>query len=119
VEGFNHECYKDLVTGALELKQSVGIIGGLPGKSFHIVAHQGGQELFYLDPHEVRGPAPSPSETFLTDEYHTRIVMTMSPANLDPSMIFGFLVRDFDDLEALLKALSRLNQRAPVFSFLP
>lgn len=119
VNTFNHECYKDLVTGVLELKQSVGIIGGLPGRSFHIVGHQAGQELFYLDPHQVKGPAPPPAETFLTDEYHTRCVMTISPASLDPSMIFGFLVQDVNELEALLTALSRLNQRAPVFSFLP
>lgn len=117
VDAFN-PYYLGFLTGTLELPQTIGIIGGRPGKCFHIVGHQDREELLYLDPHLTRGPAPPPPEAMLAGEYHTRDVLSMSPADLDPSLLFGFLIRDARDLDAFIPALTRLNLLSPIFSFL-
>lgn len=117
VQAFNVSAYISLVCGALELPQSVGIIGGVSGKCFHIVGHQERTELFYLDPHFVRGPAPPITDAVVIDEYHTGKILSMLPSDLDPSLIFGFLVTNANDFDSLLAELSRLNQ-SNVFSFI-
>jgi cysteine protease ATG4 len=117
VEEFN-PYYLDLLTGSLELSQSLGIIGGRPGKCFHIVGHQD-KELFYLDPHVTKDPPPSPLECLITREFHTDVVLSMDPGQLDPSLLFGFLIRDQADLDAFLADLTTLNLKSPVFSFMP
>lgn len=117
VEEFN-PYYLDLLTGSLQLSQSLGIIGGRPGKCFHIVGHQD-KELFYLDPHVTKDPPPSPLECLITREFHTDVVLSMDYNQLDPSLLFGFLIRDHADLDAFLADLTKLNLKSPVFSFMP
>lgn len=110
--------YLGLVTGSLELPQSIGIIGGRPGKSYYIVGHQD-NELFYLDPHITKGPPPSLIECMINRDFHTNDVLVMNPENLDPSIMFCFLAKNLADLDDLISNLSRLNIQSPVFSFMP
>jgi len=117
IEVFN-PYYSSLVTGSLELPQSLGIIGGRPGKCFHIVGHQAG-ELFYLDPHVTRCPPPSPIECMINREFHTDAVLGMPCSSLDPSLLFGFLVKSLAELDEFIGEMTRLNLHSPVFSFMP
>jgi len=108
--------YLDLVTGALQLSQSVGIIGGKPGKCFHIVGHQMKKELFYLDPHVIKEPVRDMQEAMQRREFHTSQVLSMEPKSLDPCLLFGFLLRNIQDLDNFIQSIIKLNTTAPVFS---
>lgn len=112
--------YTDLIAGTLEMPQSVGIVGGKPGRSFYIVGHQEKQELFYLDPHVTRDlPSSSFEQCMISREFHTNQVLSMSPTELDPTVMFGFFIANDSDLEDFISVLTRLNLRTPVFSFIP
>jgi len=83
------------------LRQSVGIIGGAPRRSFYFVGCQG-EQLLYLDPHEVQ-PAlglPLGAEQLRSCHCH-QPPRSIPAAQIDPSLALGFLcssARDFDEL---------------------
>lgn len=75
----------------LSLKQLVGIAGGKPSSSFYFFGHQG-NDLLYLDPHYPQHSADY--ETF-----HTKRILKLDVAALDPSMLVGVLINDQQDYE--------------------
>lgn len=74
----------------LALKQSVGIAGGKPSSSYYFFGFQG-SNLLYLDPHNLQASSSDPGT------YHTSKFQTLSISNLDPSMLAGVLINDYDD----------------------
>jgi cysteine protease ATG4 len=97
----------------LELPQSVGIAGGRPSSSHYFVGHQG-DHFFYLDPHTTR-PALSAQPTQEdVASCHTRRVRRLSIAEMDPSMLLGFLVRDRDDFEDWRRRVGEVPGKAIV-----
>ncbi|KXT03094.1 hypothetical protein AC578_7728 [Pseudocercospora eumusae] len=103
--------YHAALKAALELPQSVGIAGGRPSSSHYFVGHQG-DNFFYLDPHTTRpmlSPQPSAEDV---DTCHTRRVRRLPLAEMDPSMLLGFLVRSKEDFEEWRKAVASMPGKA-------
>ncbi|KAF7191507.1 putative cysteine protease atg4 [Pseudocercospora fuligena] len=103
--------YHAALKAALELPQSVGIAGGRPSSSHYFVGHQG-DNFFYLDPHTTRpmlSPQPSAEDV---DTCHTRRVRRLPLAEMDPSMLLGFLVRSKEDFEEWRKAVANMPGKA-------
>jgi len=103
--------YHAALRAALELPQSVGIAGGRPSSSHYFIGHQG-DAFFYLDPHTTRpmlSPQPSPDDITTC---HTRRIRRLHLAEMDPSMLLGFLVRDAQDFAAWRSAVAALPGKA-------
>lgn len=105
--------YHTALRALLELPQSMGIAGGRPSSSHYFLGHQS-STFFYLDPHTTR-PAvssnPSPEDVATC---HTRRVRRIGIAEMDPSMLLGFLVRDRDDFEDWRRRLGECGGKAVV-----
>ncbi|RMZ06370.1 hypothetical protein D0860_05579 [Hortaea werneckii] len=96
--------YHAALKAALEMPQSVGIAGGRPSSSHYFVGHQG-DNFFYLDPHSTRSYLPAQPSDEDVESCHTRRVRRLELAQMDPSMLLGFLLRDQEDFEAWRKAV--------------
>ena len=91
--------YAPCIQSVFGLPQSLGIIGGRPRRSHYFIGSQGDQ-LLYLDPHEVQ-PALSAQEPQLDSCHFARNIRTTPLVDIDPSLALGFLcasAADFDDL---------------------
>lgn len=98
--------YHTALAAALELPHCVGIAGGRPASSHYFIGHQGGQSFFYLDPHSTRAALPlNPSPEDIAS-CHTRRVRKLGIAEMDPSMLLGFLVRSPEEFEEWRKAVA-------------
>jgi cysteine protease ATG4 len=100
--------YHAALAATLELPHCVGIAGGRPASSHYFVGHQGGQSFFYLDPHSTRAALPLNPTPEDIASCHTRRVRKLGIAELDPSMLLGFLVRsreEFDEWRAAVTAV--------------
>lgn len=99
--------YHAALQAALELPHSVGIAGGRPSSSHYFVGHQADQ-FFYLDPHYTRPmlhPQPQAEDVATC---HTRRLRRLALAEMDPSMLLGFLVRSREDFDAWRKAVAEM-----------
>ncbi|CAG8443482.1 11459_t:CDS:10 [Ambispora leptoticha] len=102
-----------------KLPQFLGIAGGRPCRSLYFVATQD-NELLYLDPHFVR-PAINLDECmeFPIEDYHSTIVRTMDIAEMDPSMLLGFLYQSKQDFDDFCNCVEReMDMRFPFFTIL-
>lgn len=100
--------YREVVMKMLEMKQFVGMIGGKPKKALFFLGHEEKKELIYLDPHYVqesvtRKNLETMQSTFSCDSYRT-----IDYHNIDPSLGFGFLINDLDDLQDLHSSISAI-----------
>lgn len=103
--------YHAALKAALELPQSVGIAGGRPSSSHYFIGHQG-DNFFYLDPHTTRhmlSPQPSAEDI---ETCHTRRVRRIALAEMDPSMLLGFLIHSKEEFEEWRKAVSDIPGKA-------
>jgi len=81
------------------MPQSLGIIGGRPRRSHYFIGCHG-DELLYLDPHEVQ-PALTAQSPEVATCHFTRNIRTTPLLGIDPSLALGFLCTsssEFDDL---------------------
>ncbi|KAK0353708.1 Cysteine protease atg4 [Friedmanniomyces endolithicus] len=114
--------YHAALKAALAMPQSVGIAGGRPSSSHYFTGYQG-EQFFYLDPHTTR-PALLPNdvggggEKGLSGEdvrtCHTRRIRKLRIAEMDPSMLLGFLVRSREDFEEWRKGIESVVGKAIV-----
>lgn len=74
----------------LSLESSVGIAGGKPSSSYYFFGYQG-SNILYLDPHNLQEKTSDP------ETYHTSKFQALEISDLDPSMLAGILVTDYDD----------------------
>ncbi|KAF1810599.1 hypothetical protein P152DRAFT_475431 [Eremomyces bilateralis CBS 781.70] len=96
--------YWEALKSALQMRQSIGIAGGRPSSSHYFLGLQS-TSLFYLDPHTTRPflPLPTPPTAYTPAEVsscHTRRLRRIQIAEMDPSMLIGFLIRDEEDWRA-------------------
>lgn len=107
--------YSTLIKTVLSIPQSLGIIGGRTARAFYIVGFQD-DSLLYLDPHLLR-PAVINFETILSSrEYHTRAICELSIAQLDPTVLFGFLLTNPGEVTTLTRTLLSIPVSMPLFS---
>ncbi len=98
--------YVPCLTALFQLRQSVGVVGGAPRRSFYFVGCQPdaatGPQLLYLDPHEVQPALSLPLTAEQLRSCHcTHVPRTMPVAQIDPSLALGFLcatAAEFDEL---------------------
>ncbi|KAH9259443.1 hypothetical protein BASA81_002486 [Batrachochytrium salamandrivorans] len=103
VRELNEAMYGKALALALRFPQSIGIIGGKPGRSLYFCGSQNNSKLVYLDPHTVQNTLP-----FSLHSYQCHEAKVMPISEVDPSMALGFLVhsyQDFLELEARILAL--------------
>ncbi|KAK3677134.1 Cysteine protease atg4 [Recurvomyces mirabilis] len=114
--------YHAALKSALEMPQSVGIAGGRPSSSHYFIGHQNDQ-FFYLDPHTTRPALPPNPSAADIETCHTRRLRRLGTAEMDPSMLLGFLIRSKEDFEkwrkeveeAEGKAIIHVHDREPVY----
>lgn len=101
--------YQQILMKMIELKQFIGLIGGKPKKALFFMGHEDSQQLIYLDPHFVqdsvnRKNLDSHLGTFFCDSYRT-----IDYKSIDPSLGFGFFIRDIEDLRDFNICIDKLN----------
>lgn len=87
----------------LSLPQSIGIVGGKPSSSYYFVGYAG-NDLLYLDPHNLQVVSEDP------DLYHTSRCQTLPVSSLDPLMLVGILLLDMEDYLKLKSSLGSTNK---------
>ncbi|EMC99638.1 hypothetical protein BAUCODRAFT_344306 [Baudoinia panamericana UAMH 10762] len=103
--------YHAALKATLEMPQSVGIAGGRPSSSHYFVGHQG-DNFFYLDPHTTRQAIPqNPSAEDLAS-CHTRRLRRLKIAEMDPSMLLGFLIHSKEEFVEWRKAVDEIGGKA-------
>eukprot|EP00250_Pteridium_aquilinum_P006376 c16316_g2_i1 orf=1045-1908(+) len=112
--------YFPLLSETFTFPQSLGIIGGKPGASTYLVGVQGDQ-VFYLDPHQVQQVClVSPDNPKAdTSTYHCSNVRRMALSAIDPSLALGFYCRDQEDFEDFCERAVKLERQgngAPMFT---
>jgi len=96
----------------LQLKHSIGIVGGKPQRSLYFVGYQN-EHLFYLDPHIVFDIAKDKSNI----PYHCKDIQSLPVREMDPSIAVGFFIHDQSDFELFWKECVDLTQKSfPIFS---
>lgn len=113
-ERFNRD-YSVLIKTSLASPHSIGIIGGKTNRAFYIVGYQD-ESVLFLDPHILRPTNNSLDEIAGTREYHTRTVCELSIAQLDPTLLFGFLCTSPDDVRRLVGTLASAPVPMTLFS---
>lgn len=103
--------YHAALKAALELPQSVGIAGGRPSSSHYFIGHQG-DNFFYLDPHTTRHMLSAQPSREDIETCHTRRVRRLGLAEMDPSMLLGFLIRSKQEFEEWRKAVAEMPGKA-------
>ena len=110
--------YYEALKSSLTYPQSIGIAGGRPSSSHYFAGCQG-DTFLYLDPHETRPALPyhvnpeNYSEADL-ESVHTRRLRGVRIAEMDPSMLMGFLIKDEQDWEDWKKRLREVRGKAIV-----
>lgn len=132
-----NEIYHTSLFNALEIKHSVGILGGKPNSALFFVGHTSDKKLVYLDPHIPHNRLAKlnseiSEDNFLTDlnqseespsniaysspiefnvedfvSYHCDNISTMDINRIDPSIMLAFYYRNETELNDLLKEFER------------
>ena len=110
--------YTRSLSAALRFPQSVGLIGGKPGRSLFFVGTHGDRNAVYLDPHTVHvsplreshgyketcvgynnGGASGEEEAFarVIESYHCQRPRSLPIDGIDPSLALAFYCRNAED----------------------
>lgn len=104
--------YHEALKRSLTYPQSIGIAGGRPSSSHYFIGIHN-ETFFYLDPHETRPALPyhsSPGEYTAEDiaTCHTRRLRGLRIADMDPSMLMSFLIKDEADWQDWKRRLNEV-----------
>lgn len=102
--------YVPKVSAVFSFPQSVGFIGGHPNSAHYFIAGQG-DVVYFLDPHtpQPRVPLDSRSPDPLHASWHLGSHRRMVLHDLDPSVTFGFMCKDEQDLDDLARRIQAVN----------
>lgn len=105
--------YHSSLLHLLSIPQSAGIAGGKPSSSFYFVGCQG-TELIYLDPHY---PQSSNTDDInqLNKSYHPRNYQRLDITGLDPSMMIGINLCNWDDYTAFKQSCAENSNKIIYF----
>ncbi|CAH6722332.1 probable cysteine protease Atg4p [[Candida] jaroonii] len=94
--------YHDSILQLLNLPQSIGIAGGRPSSSFYFVGFDNiNKDLLYLDPHYPQQCA----EDGIKESFYTKNYQRLKIDDLDPSMMVGLVIKNWEDYENLKERL--------------
>lgn len=80
-----------MLKDVFNLKQSIGAIGGKPGKALYLLGVDG-EEFPYLDPHYVQPSSNRKNMDSLINTYFCDSYRTVKFDSLDPSIGLGFFL---------------------------
>jgi cysteine protease ATG4 len=109
--------YIDTLLNLLSLKQSVGFIGGKPGKSFYFIGYRG-TNLIYLDPHNIQNKItiddcfPKVKDLL---SYHCLKPNEININKIDPSLSIGFFINDKKEFDSFYKSIKEINEKNALF----
>lgn len=110
--------YLDQLRAMLAFPQSIGILGGRPGRSLYVVGYSSDDVFFHLDPHTVQDCASG----WHADTYYCSEISHTRGDALDPTLALGFYCRDASDVDDFLDAVARLaraSHSAPILILHP
>jgi len=91
--------YGSALLKCLELRWSLGFVGGKPNRSLYFVGKHGNHVLF-LDPHVTREAVTLDSDFGeINPDFHCDQVNSLQLSELDPSIGIGFYIRDEKSFE--------------------
>lgn len=99
-----------MLTAVMGLKQSLGIIGGKPGKALYLVGMDG-DEFSYLDPHFVQPSSNRKNMEILLPTYFCDSYRTIKYEQLDPSVGLGFYISGTADLQQFLLEMEAIKKK--------
>lgn len=113
--------YIDSLKKCLELKSSMGIIGGRPNQALYFFGYLD-DDILYHDPHVCQrsgsvGRKQTQAEVELDETYHKRSPGRMAFTSMDPSIAVSFFCKtkaDFDELVEQLRD-SQKDEKNPIF----
>jgi cysteine protease ATG4 len=93
---------------------NVGILGGRPNEAYYLVGMQG-EFFIFLDPHKSENCVPEEMIQTKHLQYHEQSAKKIHYSKVDPSLGFGFYIRDQSDFnkfqEMLLQGRKRFGER--------
>lgn len=96
--------YKEPLKRCLELKQTVGMIGGKPNQAYYFYGYAD-DDLLYMDPHEVQPYLPNFVGNMDDSTYHTNTMWKLKFNQLDPSIALAFVCKQEEDFLDLIESL--------------
>jgi len=109
------ETYHISLLQCIEVKYSLGIVGGKPKISLYFVGRQG-RRFIYLDPHIVQ---PAFLNGVTKGSLQERRTLLVEVSQLDPSLFLGFLLRDKAEYEHWIALMSTIiSCKWPMFSMI-
>lgn len=113
--------YIDSLKKCLELKSSMGIIGGRPNQALYFFGYLD-DDILYHDPHVCQrsgsvGRKQTPAEIELDETYHKRSPGRMAFTSMDPSIAVSFFCKTRADFDELIEQLrnSLKDEKNPIF----
>jgi len=114
--------YIPVLKNILSMRTCVGIIGGKPKHSLYFVGWHC-ECLIYLDPHYCQDFVDTSKSDFSIRSFHCLMPKLLAFADMDPSCIVGFLIRNSMEFEqfmtesdSLLRIRSPKGRLYPLFS---
>ncbi|RMZ93065.1 cysteine protease ATG4A [Brachionus plicatilis] len=102
---FNQD-YIEPLKRCLEIKYTVGLIGGKPNQAYYFYGYLD-DELLYMDPHECQSYVPKFVEEMNDKSYHTNIMWKLKFSQLDPSIALGFVCKHEEDFLELIDLMRK------------
>lgn len=111
--------YFDGLKKFLEMKSSLGIIGGRPNQALYFFGYVG-NDILYLDPHTCQrsgsvGSKETQAEIEIDETYHQRSAGRLAFTSMDPSIAVSFLCRTREDFDELIAQLETKDGSTPLF----
>jgi cysteine protease ATG4 len=101
--------YKPMLNEVISMKQSIGLIGGKPGKALYLVGMDG-DEYIYLDPHYVQPSSNRKNMESLMGTYFCDSYRTIKYESLDPSIGLGFYINGIEDLQDFVLGMETIRK---------
>eukprot|EP00759_Apiculatamorpha_spiralis_P022143 PhF_6_TR26441/c1_g1_i3/m.38293/K08342/ATG4; cysteine protease ATG4 len=110
--------YASSIQHILQCPQSLGILGGVPAKSYYFVGLSPSHKVVYLDPHIITQPAYVSESTqgFLhpSQQYHETPITSM-----DASLLAAFMIQSKEDWASLQAYLSDATHKQTLVTVTP
>jgi cysteine protease ATG4 len=95
--------YYSSLKKVFECKECIGIIGGEPSLAHYFIGYNDKGNLIYLDPHITRDAVYELNDDTITNDYLVKSLHEISIDDMSTGLSFGFLFRNSDEFEDLIK----------------
>jgi cysteine protease ATG4 len=111
--------YFNRLKKCLEIKSSMGIMGGKPNQALYFIGYVN-DEILYLDPHSTQrsgsvGNKETIEEIELDETYHQKFCGRMTFSSMDPSIAVSFLCKTKEEFDKLIEELQVKDGNTPLF----